>query len=74
MSARARGFIADWRPRPATCALLDKVQSILLQYVAQLPLGCARSSTSWLAATPTTRPSKPTNDWARHSAGHAGRG
>jgi hypothetical protein len=38
MSARARGFIADWRPRPATCALLDKVQSILLQYAAQLPL------------------------------------
>jgi hypothetical protein len=38
MSARARGFIPDWRPRPATCALLDKVQSILLQYAAQLPL------------------------------------
>ena len=35
---RPRGFVADWRPRAATLALLDQVQAVLAEYSEQLPL------------------------------------
>jgi hypothetical protein len=38
MSARPRGFIMDWRPRPETLALLTQVEAVLVEYIEQLPL------------------------------------
>lgn len=38
MSARPRGFITDWRPRPETLAVLSQVEAVLVEYAEQLPL------------------------------------
>jgi hypothetical protein len=38
MNRRPRGFVADWRPRPETAALVDRVSEIINAYVAQLLL------------------------------------
>lgn len=38
MSARPRGFITDWRPRPETLALLNQAKAVLVEYAEQLPL------------------------------------
>jgi hypothetical protein len=38
MSARPRGFIDHWAPRPETHELLGKILRVLDHYVGQLPL------------------------------------
>jgi hypothetical protein len=38
--SRPRGYIAHYRPRPSTRALLDNVQAVLAEYRDALPLTC----------------------------------
>jgi hypothetical protein len=37
-ATRARGFITDWKPRPDTIHLIERVNGVLGTYSAQLPL------------------------------------
>jgi hypothetical protein len=38
MSKRHRGFIENYRPRQATLDLIERVQAVLIEYAAHLPL------------------------------------
>ena len=62
MSARPRGFITDWRPRPETLAVLSQVEAVLVEYAEQLPLTLRQIFTGWSAFMHTKNPNKPTND------------
>jgi hypothetical protein len=38
ITARPRGFITDWRPRPRTIVILNQAKLVAVEYAEQLPL------------------------------------